>query len=409
MPTKRAWIFLIIAAALYFLANQTQVGWLYVMTAGIVGLLLAAFFYSRGMLKPIVINRTFGRPDSTQTNGRPPAPATAFNPELAPPSLHEDDPIEVTLQVRHAGWRPALLVYGSETCPCAPPADQDQPFFIPNLFKDQPLDLTYRTTCDRRGLFTFPPIRLTSTGPVGLFPTKRSMAPPGQLLIYPAYHPLKRLRLLERRGLAERLSRRAGPGSEIIGAREYRPGDSLRQIHWRNTARAGQLVVKEFADEEELTLTVVLDLAADSSLGQGKFSTFETAIRLAATFGYYATQQKIPFYLMGKNQQGDLPWTALSWWGALNLLAKVKNDGHKSLAEVLRNVTALPLVVVLASHPTPEVARAAAVLPRAGSRTLAIFITPDGAPPEGAAALSGPGLAVRTVSPQNWMEILETL
>lgn len=409
MPTKRAWIFLIIAAALYFLANQTQVGWLYVMTAGIVGLLLAAFFYSRGMLKPILIDRTFRRPDSARTNGRLPDPAETYNPELAPPAWREDDPLEVPLQASHTGWRPALLVHGAETCPCAPPAEQDQPFFIPSLSKGRPLDLTYRTTCDRRGLFTFPPIRLTSTGPVGLFSTKRSIAAPGQLLIYPAYHPLKRLRLLERRGPAERLSPRAGAGSEVIGAREYRPGDSLRQIHWRSTARTGRLVVKEFADEEELTLTVVLDLAGDSSLGQGKFSTFETAVRLAASFGYYATRQRIPFYLMGTNHQGDLPRTALSWWGALNLLAKIKNDGRKPLAEVLHSVPASPFVAVLASRPTPAVVRAATALPRAGSRTLAIFITPDGAPPEGTAALGGPGLETRTVSPYNWVEMLETL
>jgi len=244
---------------------------------------------------------------------------------------------------------------------------------------------------------------------VGLFRTKRTVTPANQLLVYPAYYPLKRLRLLERRGLAERPSRRIGAGGDIIGTREYRPGDSLRQIHWRSTARAGKLVVKEFADEEELTVTVILDLAGDSSLDRDKFSTFETAVRLAASFGYYASHKKIPFYLIGANQRGELPRTALSWWGTLNLLAKIKNDGQKSLVEVLRHVSASPFVVVLASQPTPAVARAVAALSRAGTRTLAIFITPDGFAPEETATLGGPELAVRTVSPDNWVKMLREL
>ena len=59
MPTKRAWIFLILALALYFLANQTQVGWIYVITAGLVAILLVAFCYAWGMLKLIRLRRTF--------------------------------------------------------------------------------------------------------------------------------------------------------------------------------------------------------------------------------------------------------------------------------------------------------------------------------------------------------------
>jgi len=169
------------------------------------------------------------------------------------------------------------------------------------------------------------------------------------------------------------------------------------------------LVVKEFADEEQLTLTVVLDLAGDSSLDQGKFSTFETAIRLAASFGYYATHKNIPFYLIGENRQGKLPRTALSWWGILNLLAKVKNDGQRSLADVLSSAPTSPFVVVLASHPTTAIAKAVATLSQTGSQTLAVFITPDGATPDVAAKLGGPNLELKTVSPHNWAEMLGEL
>ncbi|MBI1880800.1 MAG: DUF58 domain-containing protein, partial [Chloroflexi bacterium] len=295
MPTKRAWGLFILALTLYFLANQTQVGWIYIITDGLIGLLLVAAIYSWGMLNPIRVTRVLragptepSDPTSEVQFAQNAGPETAEF-DLSPPVFHEDDPIEITLEFHHSGLKPALLVGGLEQCPFAPPADQAQPFFIPGLFKGQADSLTYQTVCDRRGYHRFAAMQLSSRGPFGLFRTRRTLAVPTEVLIYPVYYPLKRLRLFEKKEFAEQQTTRFGRGDQVIGTREYRTGDSLRQIHWRSTARTGQLVVKEFSDDEQQAFTVVLDLQADISIGQGKFSAFETAIRLAATFGHYAT------------------------------------------------------------------------------------------------------------------------
>ena len=52
---------------------------------------------------------------------------------------------------------------------------------------------------------------------------------------------------------------RAGLGSELFGVREYRPGDSLRRIHWRSTARRGELIVREYEPPGARLLTMVVD------------------------------------------------------------------------------------------------------------------------------------------------------
>lgn len=52
---------------------------------------------------------------------------------------------------------------------------------------------------------------------------------------------------------------RAGTGTELFGVREYRSGDSLRRIHWRSSARHGELVVREYEPPGLQTLTIVLD------------------------------------------------------------------------------------------------------------------------------------------------------
>ena len=57
MPTKRAVVILVLAMALYGIANQTQVGWVYIMTNALVALLLVTFVYSWGMLKAVDAQR----------------------------------------------------------------------------------------------------------------------------------------------------------------------------------------------------------------------------------------------------------------------------------------------------------------------------------------------------------------
>lgn len=52
---------------------------------------------------------------------------------------------------------------------------------------------------------------------------------------------------------------RSGHGTEIFGVREYRPGDALRRIHWRSTARRGELVVREFEPPGVQNLGIFLD------------------------------------------------------------------------------------------------------------------------------------------------------
>jgi len=412
MPTKRALVLVVLALALYLLANQTQVGWTYVMVDGLAGLLIVAFFYSLGMLKPVQLRRTFHNLSTGATRHVDTPLPTPAQPDgdmiLRPPDFYEDEPIEVSLHLKHTALKPAFLINGQENCPFAPPADRAQPFFVPAVFKGQTLQLSYQTTCHRRGFYTFPAVKLRSKGPFSLFSTRRTLNVPGQILIYPQYYPLKRMRLLENKGFADRQALRVGAGSEVIGTREYRSGDSLRQIHWRSTARTGKLVVKEFTDHDQLTMAVVLDLSRQGSLGRGKFSAFETAIRLAASLGYYATHHDIPFRLMGHSPRWRPPAIALSWWGVLNYLAKVENDGEQPLAEVLRNLPPLPFVVVLVSHPTEAVGRELTALHKKGTQTVAIFITPNGKPPPAAPA-PAEGLVVKTVDPHRWETVLEEL
>ena len=85
------------------------------------------------------------------------------------------------------------------------------------------------------------------------------------------------------RGTASALTR--GDGDDFYGVREYQPGDELRRVHWRTTARTGKLAVTEYAQGVTLDVTLALDLsqAAYAGTGDGDGSALEYAVTLAAT------------------------------------------------------------------------------------------------------------------------------
>lgn len=79
-----------------------------------------------------------------------------------------------------------------------------------------------------------------------------------------------------------------GRGIEFAEVREYMPGDDIRTIDWNVTARMNIPFVKEFTEERELTVMILLDLSASQKFGSGKNSKKDTATELSSVFSYLA-------------------------------------------------------------------------------------------------------------------------
>ena len=105
---------------------------------------------------------------------------------------------------------------------------------------------------------------VTTSDPLGFFRAERACPDAEVFLVLPRFASLRGMR--EPRELeASAVATRAGSGNEIFGVREYRPGDSLRRIHWRSSARHGRLVVREYEPPGLQALTIVLDPAPPST------------------------------------------------------------------------------------------------------------------------------------------------
>jgi uncharacterized protein (DUF58 family) len=143
----------------------------------------------------------------------------------------------------------------------------------------------------QRGRHTWGPLIATSGYPFGLVRRRVVLVEGQEVTILPRLGRVQR-GLLRRhlRGVdprAERIRRQAlrhrSAQDEFHGLREYRTGDSPRWIHWRTSARHGDLMVREFEDLPGNDLLIVLDAAAYLPSEDGESVEFEAAVSLAAT------------------------------------------------------------------------------------------------------------------------------
>ncbi len=365
-PTQRGWAIAAVALLLYFFANQTQVGWLYVLSALAAGVWLAAWFLPRPMLRGLTLARRIN-------NSATPA-------EL---ELYAGETITVELELTTTRRALALQVHGEEICPLAPADERRQSFFVPSLPPGANVTLNYETTCARRGWFEFPAVVLSTRAPFGFFSARREVLAPTGVLVFPEYRDLERLALFDRTPAAQNTFTRIGAGGEFVGVREYRPGDSPRHVHWRSTARAGQLIVKEFAAETEPGLTIALDLRAASVAGFGENTSLELAIKVAATLARYAHQRELPVSLAVNSRAWPVPPGPLSWWGLMNTLARVQAAGEESFADCLRGLRATSFVAAVLPSPADDAIAPLIELKNQGLGVLAVVIDSNPFLPDG--------------------------
>ncbi|GEM_PF-3084596 len=107
----------------------------------------------------------------------------------------------------------------------------------------------------------------------------------------------QRLKLRSHQILAKNLTgstqtRIKGQGLEFAEFREYQPGDEVRFIDWKTTARHQKVYIKTFEEERERQLVIVMDLSASMDYGSQFYSKREFAAHIAASIALYSSQQK---------------------------------------------------------------------------------------------------------------------
>ncbi len=129
---------------------------------------------------------------------------------------------------------------------------------------------TVRTPCIQRGRYHLGPVELRSGDPLGIFEVSRKISGAHSILIYPATYDIPGFQLPPGRAPGGKIARFRTHylTTNVATVREYVPGDSFNRIHWRSTARTGQLMVKEFELDPTSDVWILLDLDAAWHLAQ---------------------------------------------------------------------------------------------------------------------------------------------
>jgi uncharacterized protein (DUF58 family) len=150
---------------------------------------------------------------------------------------------------------------------------------------EEAIETTYELMPLKRGVYRWAGIRVESTDSLGLVSVEAEYeTQPFEVIVHPAKIPLS-VDLASLTGWGANQAdegRNRGHGMEPRGVREFMPGDSLRHVHWRTTARTGTIQVKEFETGFNTRLNIVLQLTRGSEAGEGAQTTLEAMCGHAA-------------------------------------------------------------------------------------------------------------------------------
>ena len=160
---------------------------------------------------------------------------------------------------------------------------------VPPLKNGEIARASFELLPEKRGIYALHGYRIETDFPFGLINARRTFEDASRLTVTPQFEPLDRVDLpVGRRyqpgGMAFVQSR--GEAVEYIGNRDYREGDSVRDIDWRATARLSRPIVREYREEYFLRAAIVLDTHVPQ-LSEARCADFERAVSLGAACGDY--------------------------------------------------------------------------------------------------------------------------
>lgn len=356
------WVLLGLAVFLFIVATNTQTGWLYVVVALLVGVLIVGFLGPRATLKGLEVRR------------RLPAPAAL------------GDEVRIELEVRNPSKHDRLLVALEESLPGSLPGEpRTRKFLVERIPAGGVARVSYKIPATLRGYHTFPPATIRTGTPLGLFPAERTVeAGGGEMVVYPRGPRLGRSPVQSvnpRRSHRSQTYARAGASDDFMGIRPYHLGEDIRFVHWAATARTGEMMIREFRDTGGQNLAVLVENGEATNYGSGADSTLEAAVSAAASLAEFARRQSLPLTLMAERNGHVESRRGPVGDQAMDFLARIQAEGRLSWAEVIaeaaRYVPADSHLYILAARPLLDPKALAPLVARRVKVTVVLFSAPS--------------------------------
>lgn len=253
-----------IAFSFFAAATNTMAGWLYVISGLIIALLGLAAVLPPRTLKQIQVRRQ----------------------PISPVSAGED--LTIILEIKNQSLKPKNFLQIQDILQSELGKIVETPVEVIN--PQSTYEWVYYQPTKKRGVYRWQEVHLRTATPLGLFWCRRSWRAPAVAIVYPIVLPLTSCSLIDQLGRDDSAQifsdRRSNAATEDITRtlRPYRIGDPTRLIHWRTSARYGDLRVREL---EVFTGSQDIIICLDSG-NSWNFDDFEQAVIAAASMYFYA-------------------------------------------------------------------------------------------------------------------------
>lgn len=286
LETRLAWpsysgcVLLGLAVFFFIAATNTLSGWLYVMSGIILALLAIALWLVRQNLRRLTVERQ--------------------NPE----AVSVGDVLQLRLTLHNGSAQPKTLLKVVDRIPPALGLPVETVVEVVPPFQSWTWDYAQQAT--RRGIYHWQQVELRTGAPLGLLWASLLETVPVRATVYPQVLALTSCPVIDQMGrdpslqmLSQHLAQ-ASPDGMTRSLRPYRWGDSMRLIHWRTSAKLGELRVRELENfTSGQSIVIALDTAPSDPWDA---EAFEQAVSAAATLYFYALQHQLRVSL----------WTALT-------------------------------------------------------------------------------------------------
>jgi len=338
-------IIFLTAIFLFLAATNIQGGWLYLVDALLWSVVLMAFVLPFLQLRKLHCQRRFAA------------------------TVYAGQSTAVTLEARASGRVPLMFMNLEDLPPFGWRAQKTvelpaQKSFILSLAPGETFAHSYELTPEQAGIYTFGHLRTGSFGPLGLLGLYRRQKLTNALLVLPnpPEHVLP-LFSAEQQQALQQARYHSHHSEDISHFREYQPGDSKRQIHWKNSARQQKLIVAEAREEPFQKALVLVDMSQSQS-----HSSFLKVVSTAEQVCHALLAQNLELVCWAQPAQ-DKVWAELglsppqrhvqnvrSWEQIAYWLASLMPDAPESLSAAMTHQGFQPnsqLLLVISAEPEP--------------------------------------------------------
>ncbi|GGO14330.1 DUF58 domain-containing protein [Micromonospora parathelypteridis] len=219
-----------------------------------------------------------------------------------PDRVARGEPASMTLTVRNTGRLRSANLLAEDRC-----GERTVPVPVLRLRPGRDTEVRYDVPTHRRGVVPVGPLRVTRRDPLGLVALARPYGTTVPVWVHPRIHPLTAVPRGSGRSLDGRVDGVPHGSITFDSLREYVVGDELRRVHWRTSARVGELMVRENVDTSLPRLVVLLDnrAAAHPQRVGGVAESFESACEAAASIVTAAHRADLPVLLLLVAAQPD--------------------------------------------------------------------------------------------------------